>query len=163
LSRVRAETRWHIERKHWNAHFIDAMDQRSELGPYVSLQTDAKQRIDDDIGCGERGHARGLDGRTALRAICSRSRGIAGQAIDRDGGEYARRQPCIAREARQHITVTAVVAPAAQHENLARCRPTRSQHLQRRHPGAVHERKTRSARLNRRGFERTNDLDAEEP
>ena len=107
---------------------------------HAPLEPRAQQGIHDDFACGELPGGKGVRGTAARPEVLVRQARIAAQPLRGAGAEHGHREPRGVRKARQHVTVTGVVAAAADDDDTVRHRPARAQIAQRRLPGAFHER-----------------------
>lgn len=104
-----------------------------------AIQADPEQRIDDDIGAGERMRVVDVDiasGRVPLRPRPG-GRFTCRPRTDPEDCDLHSRRMC---ERRDHVAITAIVAAATDHREVSRPRPTRAQAGQCRRTGTLHQR-----------------------
>ena len=127
---IATKTRGDVDGQHGTPRCIDGVDQLRHLRAYVGIESDAEQRIDDDVaarqaareflrGVGEHRHSRS-------DALVRGSHGITLEPLAADEGHDARRQPRTFGEACEHVAVTSIVASPAEHQQIAGDRPARA-------------------------------------
>ncbi len=151
---IAVESRGHIERKHRSAARVDGADHLRELRLHGPLEPRTQQGIHDDFACGELLGRKGVRRTAARPEILVRLARVAAQLLRGTGAEHRHRKPCGVRKARQHVTVTGVVAAPTDDDDAVGHRPARAQVAQRRLAGAFHERVARDPELiDRMGIE----------
>lgn len=116
----------HVEREHRSRMRVDRIDQGRGGGIGRARQADAEQRVGDDVGLGQDP----VEVDRAAAGLRIAGRGPLGErAARRMPGQAQHRHlaPGLLRMRRQHVTVAAVVAWAAHHQQPHRLRPMAEQ------------------------------------
>jgi hypothetical protein len=137
---VPIEPRGQVQREYRAAAVVDGADDGGCIGAHAAAQPGAEQRIDDQLAGRQVLGGKGPHQPAAGAKVRVRLRGIPLELFHRRRGQDGHGESRRLGEAGEHVTVTAVVAVAADDDNAVRHRPARTQVAQRRLPGALHQR-----------------------